>query len=70
MAKRIFIEGRRNGYTPSQCGKTMTVAELQSFLDQFDEDAEVYISNDRGYTYGNIDEWSFEEPEEDEDGDI
>ena len=67
MKKAIFIEGRRNGYAPEQCGKTMTVAELINFLEQFDEDTEVYLNNDNGYTYGNIDEWSFEEAERDED---
>ena len=27
MAK-VFIDGRRDGYSPDQCGKTMTVGEL------------------------------------------
>lgn len=68
MAKKVvFIEGRRNGYAPEQCGRTMTVAELQSFLDQFDEDAEVYLDNDNGYTFGSIDWESFNESLYDED---
>ena len=63
---RVFIEGRRNGYSPEQCGRTMTVGELIGFLEQFDEDAEVFINNDNGYTYGSITEDSFEEREEED----
>lgn len=59
----LYIEGRRNGYGPDQCGRTMTVAELIDYLSQFDEELPVYLSNDQGYTYGNIDEDSFEESE-------
>ena len=60
----LYIEGRRNGYGPDQCGRTMTVAELIDYLSQFDEELPVYLSNDQGYTYGNIDEDSFEEGED------
>lgn len=63
---RVFIEGRRDGYSPEQCGRTMTVGELIGFLEQFDEDAEVFINNDNGYTYGSITEYSFEEREEED----
>lgn len=63
---RVFIEGRRNGYSPEQCGRTMTVGELIGFLEQFDEDTEVFINNDNGYTYGSITEDSFEEREEED----
>ena len=66
---RIYIEGRRNGYNPTQCGKTMTIGELMAYLEQFDEDAEIYLKNDNGYTYGSIDDYSFEEGYEDEEGD-
>lgn len=58
---RLFIEGRRNGYSPEQCGHTMTVGELIAYLEEFDEAAPIYISNDKGYTYGSITENSFEE---------
>ena len=33
---RLYIEGRRNGYSPDQCGHTMTVQELIEYLEQFD----------------------------------
>lgn len=58
---RVYIEGRRDGYNPDQCGKTMTVGELIAYLEQFEEDAEVYLSNDNGYTYGRITADSFTE---------
>ena len=60
----LYIEGRRNGYNPKQCGRTMTVGELIGFLQDFDEDTPIYIKNDNGYTYGNITEGSFEEDDD------
>lgn len=65
--KVLFIEGRRNGYAPDQCGSTMTVGDLIEYLEQFDEDTPIYLNNDNGYTFGNIDQYSFEETETDED---
>ena len=63
---KLFIEGRREGYATDQIGRTMTVGELIEFLEQFDEDAEVFLNNDNGYTFGGITESSFEESFEDE----
>lgn len=60
---KLFIEGRRNGYNPDQCGFTMTAGELVAYLSQFDEDTPVYLENDNGYTYGSITEDSFREEE-------
>ena len=68
--KALYIEGRRNGYGPDQCGRTLTVGELIAYLSEFDEDRPVYLRNDGGYTYGNIEEFDInlsEEYEEDED---
>jgi len=56
---RLFIEGNRNGYSPAQCGRTMTVCELIAYLEQFEDDTPVYLRNDRGYTYGSIRENDF-----------
>lgn len=56
---RVYIEGRRDGYSPDQCGGTMTVGELIAYLEQFEEDAEVFLNNDNGYTFGSITESSF-----------
>ncbi len=65
----ITLETKRNGYSPDQCGKTMTVQELIDCLSGFDPEAKVYFSNDNGYTYGNISEWDFNEKYEEEDED-
>ena len=62
----LYIEGRRNGYDPDQCGETMTVSEMIEFLSQFDGDLPIYLNNDSGYTFGNIDEYSFSECEHDD----
>ena len=68
--KRIItIEANREGYSPDQCGSTMTVGELINYLEQFDEDQKVYISNDNGYTYGSISNWDFNEKMEEEEDD-
>ena len=57
----LYINGNRNGYTPSQCGRTLTVGELIRVLEEYDGDLEVFIENDNGYTYGSIREYDFEE---------
>lgn len=62
----LFIEGRRNGYSPEQCGDTLSVKDLIEELQNYDEDLPVYLSNDNGYTYGNITSSSFKEEELDE----
>lgn len=72
MKDVVYIAGRRDGYSPDQCGRTMTVGELIAYLEDFPEDAEVYLKNDNGYTYGRITTGSFEEDEiesEDEEDD-
>ena len=60
MAKEIlFIDGRREAYSPEQIrDRTMTVRQLIAFLEDFDEDTLVMLSNDDGYTYGIINECS------------
>lgn len=67
--KMLFIEGIRNGYAPSQCGRTMTLRDLADFFNDLAEmhgnDIPVYLRNDNGYTYGNINEYnSFTNDEE------
>lgn len=59
MIKALYIEGRITGYGPEQCGRTMTVGELIDFLSEYPEDLKVYLRNDNGYTYGEIDDDSF-----------
>lgn len=61
---KLFIEGRREGYAPDQCRQTMKVSELINYLSQFDDDTEVYLRNDNGYTYGSVTESSFLDSDE------
>ena len=65
----VYIDSRRDGYSPSQCHDTMTVGELIDILSQYDEDQPVYIRNDNGYTYGNITERTIIPSEDLEEGD-
>ena len=68
MKEILFINGNRNGYSPDQCGRTLTVGELISILENYDKETPIYLKNDNGYTYGSIREWDLdiEEFEEDE----
>ena len=50
----LKIRGVRDGYTPSQCGHTMTVGELIRYLECFESDMSIYLSNDKGHTYGSV----------------
>lgn len=52
--KYITIEAARESYKPELIHSTMTVGELIALLEEYDEDAPIIISNDRGYTYGRI----------------
>ena len=73
MKNILFLEGRRSGYSYDTCGNTMTVGDLIELLQDFDEDSPIYLRNDNGYTFGNIDEYSLriaDEEEDDEDEDI
>lgn len=64
MSERyLIIEAKRDGYSPDQVGRTMTVGELIEFLKEFDEDRKVVLSHD-GYMYGAISDWGFSEKDE------
>ena len=66
----IIIEAKREGYTIKQAEnerEAITVGELMRLLEDFDEDAKVYISNDNGYTYGSVTEYRIREDWVDED---
>jgi hypothetical protein len=56
---KLFINWNRDGYSPDQCGSTMTVAKLIAYLDQFPGETPVFTVHDRGYTYGSITENDF-----------
>ena len=64
MKHILVLETTRNGYAIDQLGKTMTVGELIDFLSDYHEDTEVYLSNDKGYTFGEVKEYNFREEEE------
>lgn len=51
---RVLLETTRQGYDTEQCGHTLTVGELIGMLEDYDENASVYFSNDNGYTYGSL----------------
>ena len=48
---------------PCQIQHTMTVGELIAALEQFDEDTQVFLKHDGGYTYGGISWGDLEEDE-------
>lgn len=54
--KYLEISAVREGYEPDQCNDTMTVKELRSLLEYFDDDLPIYLSHDDGYTYGSVTE--------------
>lgn len=64
--EKLFIEARRQGYSTSQVGETLTVKDLIRILNRYEDETPVYISNDGGYTYGAITEDEILEDIEDE----
>ncbi len=61
MAKKLFINTRKTGWNPEHCGKTMTVAQLIEYLQEFPQDYEVYLKHEDGIMYDSIWEKDFEE---------
>lgn len=65
---KLVIEARRECYSMDGV-RTMTVGQLINILMDYDEDAEIILSHDSGYTYGGIAEsdlsevWDIEEDE-------
>ena len=64
MKKILIIDTKRSGYSPDQCGGTMTAGELIELLEEYDEDTRIYTGHDSRYTYGSIRRDSIEEEEE------
>lgn len=58
---KLFINAKRNGYSPEQTGRTLTVAELIAALEEFDPESPVYLKHDGGYTYGSITPFDLED---------
>ena len=57
----LVINTEREGYTPNQVFKTMTVEELIDELKNYPDDMEVYLGFDRKYTFGGFEECMFQE---------
>ena len=57
---KLILNTMREGYAIDQIKRTMTVAELRAFLEDYDDETPVYLSFDNGYTYGGITENYFE----------
>lgn len=59
--KKLFIEGKREGYAPDQCAKTMTIGQMKELFETLiskgfaTTETEIYLQNDGGYTFGSID---------------
>lgn len=74
----LFIDGTRSGYSPSQIDhQTLTIGQLIEILNDYaneapeGEDTKVFLSNDRGYTYGHINRYTILGlAEYDSDGDV
>lgn len=60
----LFIHGKRTGYTPKQCGETLTARELINALEnlildgELEDDSPIYLQNDNGYTFGEINDYN------------
>ena len=54
--ERLIINTMREAYSTEDVRRTMTVGELKGFLEDFDEDTEIMLSFDNGYTFGGITE--------------
>jgi len=50
----ITFEVEREGYTRGQVYAPITVGELREFLEQYEDDTLIFLSHDRGYTYGTL----------------
>lgn len=68
--KTLRIETTREAYSPEDIRRTMTVGELIRLLEDYDEDREIVLSFDNGYTFGGIKEGNIYAPYEEEEEEI
>ena len=61
--RALIMETERTGYSIDQIRQTMTVGDLIAFLSDYDEDTQIYTSQDNGYTFGGIEYDNFREEE-------
>ena len=52
--ERLIIDTRREGYNFDQVQNTMTVGELISLLQDYEEDTPIYFGFDNRYTVGGL----------------
>lgn len=50
----VVLSATRKAYSLDQVEGTMTVGELIAFLEGYDQNLPVCISNDNGYSYGAV----------------
>lgn len=63
---KLLIHAKRQGYSPQQIERTLTIGELREVLEEYDEDIKVYLSHDNGYTYGGIAYDDFDEMDDEQ----
>lgn len=66
----VLLHTKRTGYSIKQVldkTSTLTVQELIDYLSDFDPESPILFSNDNNYTFGEIDEDSFDEIEIEDD---
>ena len=54
MKQALVFEAVREGYGIDQLRNPVTVGELRSLLEEYDDDTLFVLSHDSGYTFGSI----------------
>lgn len=62
----LTVSVENSGYSVEQVKRTMTVGELKSLLEDFDDDLPIFTKFDNGYSFGGLAEKDFEFTENDE----
>ena len=57
---KLIINANRDAYFTRDIISTMTVGDLRSFLEDFEDSTPIYISFDRGYTFGALKKYNFD----------
>ena len=53
---KLIIIANKDAYSTNDVYGTMTVGDLKAFLEDLEDDTPIYLSFDRGYTYGALKE--------------
>ena len=64
--KAILLNTKRTGYSIEQVldqTSTLTVQEMIDYLSDFDPDSPIFFSNDNGYTFGELNDYTIDEIE-------